>query len=116
MTTTFTIDCQTCPARGRMCGDCFVPVLGRTWLQPPTLRDDGRGEGPERHPHAELHPHAEHEAQAEPAPGLPDLPTAPLDTDELAAVSAFVRAGLVDPAEAAGVRARVTTRVRSAAG
>ena len=104
MTTTFTIDCQTCPARGRMCGDCFVPVLGRTWLQPPTLRDDGRGEGPERHPHAE------------PAPGLPDLPTAPLDTDELAAVSAFVRAGLVDPAEAAGVRARVTTRVRSAAG
>ena len=29
--TTFTIDCETCPVRGRMCGDCFVPVLGRAW-------------------------------------------------------------------------------------
>lgn len=104
MTTTFTIDCQTCPARGRMCGDCFVPVLARTWLQPPTLRDDDGPVGTQTGPHPE------------PEPELSAGRTAPLDTDELAAVSAFVRAGLVDPGEAALARAEVSTQVRSAAG
>lgn len=85
-TTTFTIDCETCPVRGRMCGDCFVPVLGRVWLQDPEVRS-------------------------------PEQPArAPLDSDELAAVSAFVRAGLVDPAEAEAARAELTGLTRSVAG
>lgn len=97
-TTTLTIDCQTCPARGRLCGDCFVPVLGRTWVEAPTL-------APRREPVPQP-PGPEHT--------VPDL--APLDTDELAAVSAFVRAGLVAPDEAAGARAVLTAGARSAAG
>lgn len=94
-TTMITIDCQTCPARGRLCGDCFVPVLGRGWVA------DGAG----------------HQAPARQEPALPPsrptaapVPvalTAPLDSDELAAVSAFVRAGLVDPEEAALARAEL---------
>lgn len=39
-----------------------------------------------------------------------------LDSDELAAVSAFVRAGLVDPDEADQARAQVTGSARFAAG
>lgn len=85
-TTMITIDCQTCPARGRLCGDCFVPVLGRGWI--------GEEAG------------APVPTQAAPAP-VPLALTAPLDCDELAAVSAFVRAGLVDPAEAALARAEL---------
>ena len=96
-TTALTIDCQTCPARGRLCGDCFVPVLGRTWLGGPTRaprqEPAGRPSGPD---------------------GTEDL--VPLDTDELAAVSAFVRAGLVTPDEAADARAVLTAGARSAAG
>lgn len=103
MSTTFTIDCQTCPVRGRMCGDCFVPVLGRTWLQPPS------GEPP-RHPGDGL------PVDACPPERPADEHLAPLDTDELAAVSAFVRAGLVDPEEASRARAEVVAGVRSAAG
>lgn len=70
--TTTTIDCQTCPVRGRHCGDCFVPVLGRLWL------------------------------------GAPEPPPTALTDDELAAVAAFVRAGLVHPDEAASARAELT--------
>ncbi|QFG68243.1 hypothetical protein [Ornithinimicrobium pratense] len=98
--TTFTIDCDTCPGRGRMCGDCFVPVLGRVWLQDPPVR---RTEAPDP-----TRPDVTLGSEAEPARG------APLDSDELAAVSAFVRAGLVDPDEAAAARAQLTAR--SAAG
>lgn len=75
--TTTTIDCQTCPVRGTHCGDCFVPVLARIWLEEPAPR-------------------------AEPVAG-----GAPLDEAELAAVNAFVRAGLVPPGEAAAARATV---------
>lgn len=89
-TTTFTIDCDTCPGRGRLCGDCFVPVLGKVWLQDPPVR---AAEGPAQRSR-----------------------TVPLDTDELAAVSAFVRAGLVDPEEAAAARAELIGSARSAAG
>ena len=92
MTTTIstTIDCDSCPVRGRHCGDCFVPVLGRLWLETP-----GHGGRPD----ATAQPRA-----AESEPGS----MTPLDSDELAAVGAFVRAGLVDLAEAAGLRARVS--------
>lgn len=84
-TTTFTIDCETCPVRGRMCGDCFVPVLGRVWLQDPAV------------------------GEPRPADPGPEAPTRmPLDSDELAAVGAFVRAGLVEPEEAAAARAELT--------
>lgn len=93
--TTTTIDCQTCPVRGRHCGDCFVPVLGRLWLEDPRPRAE-----PDAGP-------VHHERGQAPA-GVP------LDSDELAAVSAFVRAGLVDPAEAAAARAEVTAAGRYA--
>lgn len=94
--TTTTIDCDTCPVRGRHCGDCFVPVLGRVWLDGPESRDEVRTAPPEDAEDLLL--------------GLP------LDTDELAAVSAFVRAGLVHPDEADRARAREDSRRRSAVG
>jgi hypothetical protein len=93
--TTTTIDCETCPVRGRHCGDCFVPVLGRLWLGTPTQRLSATGtdELPEVDPE-DL--------------GVGPPATAALDSDELAAVSAFVRAGLVEPAEADRARAALT--------
>ena len=103
MTTTFTIDCQTCPVRGRHCGDCFVPVLGAVWLQTPTVATPATPAAPE----------------------TPEVPTAPddlgprgvrLDSDELAAVGAFVRAGLVTPQEASTARAELVDDRRWAAG
>ncbi|GGK69375.1 hypothetical protein [Ornithinimicrobium pekingense] len=94
--TTTTIDCQTCPVRGRHCGDCFVPVLGRLWLEDPAPRPERSAPGEEE--------------------SRTVLAGAPLDSDELAAVSAFVRAGLVDPEEASTARARLTTTGRYAAG
>jgi hypothetical protein len=97
--TTTTIDCQTCPVRGRHCGDCFVPVLGQIWLDAPRLPApaDEVGAGADEHE------------------GPTTLGLA-LDTDELAAVSAFVRAGLVQPEEAARARATVTAGSRYAVG
>ncbi|MGD8149826.1 hypothetical protein [Ornithinimicrobium sp. Y1694] len=93
-----TIDCDSCPVRGRMCGDCFVPVLAKVWLSDPVPR------------------RAEETVEAErPAPG-PVVPGEPLTSDELAAVGSFVRAGLVDPAEVARLRAEVTRPAGYAAG
>ncbi|GAA1179791.1 hypothetical protein GCM10009584_22170 [Ornithinimicrobium humiphilum] len=100
--TTTTIDCQTCPVRGRHCGDCFVPVLGRLWLDEPRPREDR-----EEHRRA---------AAGDPAGPATDLGGAPLDAAELAAVEVFVRAGLVDPQEAAGARAQVELDGRYAVG
>lgn len=88
--TTTTIDCQTCPVRGRHCGDCFVPVLGKVWLEAPRVPQD-------------LMPFEEEAGQ-------------PLTSDELAAVGAFVRAGLVHPDEAARARAQVAGTAGYAAG
>lgn len=116
MTTTFTIDCQTCPARGRLCGDCFVPVLGRSWLQPPAVTPRDSREA-RTGPPAAQEPHEKDGRGPEALLGTPGaLPRAPLDTDELAAVSAFVRAGLVSPDEAASAHAELTAGARSAAG
>ncbi|WP_298746052.1 hypothetical protein [uncultured Serinicoccus sp.] len=99
------IDCHTCPVRGHHCGDCFVPVLGRVWLEDPA-------------PSSASEPRA--------APGAPESPggqdPAPqhgsgrLDSDELAAVGAFVRAGLVTRDEARGARAVLSPSRRAAAG
>lgn len=115
-TTTFTIDCDTCPGRGRLCGDCFVPVLGKVWLQEPAVRRADRPTHPSRArpapPETEgssAHAH-DHRPETE-RPGR-----VALDSDELAAVSAFVRAGLVDPGEAAQARAQLTGSARFAAG
>ncbi|WP_281964498.1 hypothetical protein [Serinicoccus marinus] len=99
------IDCETCPVRGRHCGDCFVPVLGRIWLQTPEVV-------PEQAP-----------APRRSSPPSPDVApgtevwegSAGLDSDELAAVGAFVRAGLVTPQEADAARA-VVDRPRRATG
>ena len=99
--TTTTIDCQTCPVRGRHCGDCFVPVLGRLWLEEPRVRTEGPA------PTEELHDEAEE---------LPAPAGVALDSDELVAVSAFVRAGLVHPEEASRARAQVRPVGRYAAG
>lgn len=120
-TTTFTIDCDTCPGRGRLCGDCFVPVLGRVWLQEPSVRPDSVRPDHEQEP--QTGPTTE-TSRAESVPALyPEQAQvqerrqrSPLDSDELAAVSAFVRAGLVDPDEAQTARAEVTGSARSAAG
>jgi hypothetical protein len=101
--TTTTIDCQTCPVRGRHCGDCFVPVLGRLWLEEPRWRAT-----PEQ---TTTEP-----TTTEPAEHLTALSGVPLDSDELAAVSAFVRAGLVAPDEASRARAQLTAPGRYAAG
>lgn len=91
------IDCQTCPARGRLCGDCFVPVLGRLWLETPAHR-------PSPAPSAAPGPPGPAQDRA----GAPqEAPLEVLDSDELAAVSAFVRAGLVAPEEARAARAEV---------
>lgn len=70
-----TIDCQTCPVRGRLCGDCFVPVLGRGWV-----------------------------SQPQPLVPIEDLftgcPGLPLDVAERDAVAIFVRQGMVTADEA----------------
>lgn len=112
-TSTITIDCQSCPVRGRLCGDCFVPVLGRVWLQDPTQvahpgRSAAEHEGRAGHPGTAPHDTDEHKDVTD--------GRVRLDTDELAAVSAFVRAGLVDPDEAAAARAELTGPSRVAAG
>jgi hypothetical protein len=105
-TTTFTIDCDTCPGRGRLCGDCFVPVLGRVWLQDPPVRRAAAA-GPAGTP-------ADLDDSRRPDEGQPQ--GVALDADEVAAVSAFVRSGLVDPEEAAQARAQLTSSTRWAAG
>lgn len=81
-----TIDCESCPVRGRHCGDCFVPVLGRAWLEEPTTRRPEPVEDP-----------GERAA------------TMPLDFEETEAVEAFARAGLISRVEAHGARAQSTT-------
>lgn len=81
----FTIDCETCPVRGRHCGDCMVPVLATVWLDDPPVR-----------PTAPAPQEVSHGA------GLP------LDFEETEAVEAFVRAGLISRTEATSVRARST--------
>lgn len=115
-TTTFTIDCDTCPGRGRLCGDCFVPVLGRVWLQEPSVRPD-HGQEPRTGPTTETSRDGSVPAlYPEQAQVQERRQRSPLDSDELAAVSAFVRAGLVDPDEAQAARAELTGPARSAAG
>jgi hypothetical protein len=79
-----TIDCDTCPVRGRHCGDCVVPVLGRIWMAE-EVRAGRSGV----------------DQQVQPDPGQP----LPLDRAEMTAVGAFVRAGLLSPRAAESVRA-----------
>ncbi len=110
--TTTTIDCQTCPVRGRHCGDCFVPVLGRLWLQDPRPRPGADGD-PDPLPTGDAATGGLSGALGE---LLAEPLGEPLDDEELAAVGAFVRAGLVTPDEAADARARVSAVQRSAAG
>lgn len=102
MTTMTTIDCQTCPVRGRHCGDCFVPVLGRAWLQTPSVspRTDPGEDGPGD----DYSTARDTDRYLGPEPADP----VPLDRAEEAAVEAFVRAGLVHPDEAAQACAELT--------
>lgn len=86
--TTLHIDCETCPVRGRYCGDCFVPVLARVWVDDPAPR-------PRQAPRPEA---------SGPAPGA----RLALDYEEQEAVEAFARAGLISPREARTVRAQST--------
>lgn len=84
-----TIDCDTCPVRGRHCGDCFVPVLGRIWMaEEVTGRRRGAAAG----------------AAAPPERPVLDGP-GPLDRAEMTAVGTLVRAGLLSPRAAEGLRA-----------
>lgn len=107
-TTSTTIDCDTCPVRGRFCGDCFVPLLGRLWLEDP--------EPPRARPGAPQEAVTQGHQPAAPRPAPVPGTRQPLDTDELAALSAFVRAGLVDPEEAVAARAEVSLASGYAAG
>ncbi|WP_114908217.1 hypothetical protein [Ornithinimicrobium murale] len=79
-----TIDCESCPVRGRHCDDCFVPVLAKAWLEEPRARRSRADE--ER-----------------PGPAL-----LALDFEETEAVEAFARAGLISRVEAHGARAHST--------
>lgn len=79
-----TIDCESCPVRGRHCGDCIVPVLGRVWLADPQ-------------PVSQPVPQPQERAA-----------TLSLDFEETEALESFVRAGLVSRAEASRVRAHST--------
>ncbi|MCE0488027.1 hypothetical protein [Ornithinimicrobium sediminis] len=101
------IDCQTCPVRGRMCGDCFVPVVARQWLEDPV--PGGRGRGGRPAPVARADP-----------PTTTGLPPAAegLEPDdaEWAAVDVFVRAGMVNALDAAGVTATRSRQLWSDAG
>lgn len=94
-----TIDCQTCPVRGRMCGDCFVPVVARHWLSDPV---------------------PVHHRTGDPSPtpgGGVGLETGlELDDAEWEAVDVFVRAGLVNALDAAGVSATRAQRAWSDVG
>lgn len=81
-----TIDCESCPVRGRHCGDCFVPVLARAWLDGPTRRPD-----------------------TEPGPEGREAPALlALDFEEAEAVEAFARAGLISRVAANRARAQST--------
>ena len=81
-----TIDCQTCPVRGRHCGDCIVPVLGRVWLADP-----------------------QPVTTSQPAPQRQErAATLSLDFEETEAVEAFARAGLISRTEASRARASST--------
>ncbi|GAA1143035.1 hypothetical protein [Ornithinicoccus hortensis] len=82
-----TIDCDTCPVRGRHCGDCFVPVLGKIWMAEEAIGRRPASPGGEDAPRQVLT-----------GPG-------PLDRAEMTAVGAFVRAGLLTPRAAEGLRA-----------
>lgn len=77
----FTIDCETCPVRGRHCGDCFVPTLARVWLDEPAHRS---------------------------APATTQPAELALDFEEAEAVEAFVRAGLISRSDAHAARAQST--------
>ena len=81
-----TIDCETCPVRGRHCGDCIVPLLGRTWLEEPTTV---------RRP------------EPSDADGASSA-SLPLDFEEMEAVEAFAHAGLISRVEAHEARAQGT--------
>ena len=94
-----TIDCQTCPVRGRMCGDCFVPVVARQWLADPVPVHHRTG-----------HPSPAGGAGAGVDAGLE------LDDAEWEAVDVFVRAGLVNALDAAGVSATRTASLWSDVG
>jgi hypothetical protein len=88
-----TIDCESCPVRGRHCDDCFVPVLAKVWLQDPSVpprevRESETGQG------------------SEPRERVTSMA---LDFEETEAVEAFVRAGLISRVEAHGARAQGTT-------
>ena len=80
-----TIDCESCPVRGRHCGDCFVPVLARAWLEEPAVRSPQPVEEPRER-----------------------AATMALDFEETEAVEAFARAGLISRVEAHGARAQST--------
>ncbi len=77
------IDCNTCPARGHHCNQCFVPVLAGAWL--------GQGHDPGRSTN-------ESSGAAHRGAAGQDPPTAGLAlTDaEWEAVDTFIGAGLVN--------------------
>lgn len=93
-----TIDCETCPVRGRHCGDCIVPVLGRVWL----------AEAPGRPVETTTPAPAAAEHTAPTAESNRGRANLPLDFEETEAVEAFARAGLISRVEASGVRAQLT--------
>lgn len=78
------IDCNTCPVRGRHCGQCFVPVVAGAWL------DQGHGLGPD-----DLGTPVPRSVEA--AGGHRHQEQLSLTDAEWEAVDAFIGAGLLNP-------------------
>ncbi|MGB6004240.1 MAG: hypothetical protein WBG36_06435 [Ornithinimicrobium sp.] len=98
------IDCNTCPARGHHCNQCFVPVVAGAWLS--------QGHDPGR-PINETNetPVATHRG-ADPGPRSASSAGLALTDAEWEAVDTFIGAGLVNPLDVLDLLASSDSAVR----
>lgn len=88
------IDCNTCPARGRHCGQCFVPVVAGAWLN----------QGHDYRPADDLGTPVSRSAEG--GQGHQRQERLPLTDAEWEAVDAFIGAGLVNALDVLDLLAR----------
>ncbi|MGB5952334.1 MAG: hypothetical protein WBG57_07445 [Ornithinimicrobium sp.] len=97
------IDCNTCPVRGRHCGQCFVPVVAGAWLDQGYERRQPAGVL--RTPAPRVSAPEEREEHHE---------RLPLTDAEWEAVDAFIGAGLINTMDVLDLAARTEpTPIRS---